>query len=78
MNDNAIPGVMAQPVAKWSEFLKILKQLDSDEAKEMFKIIIIDTGDLAYDACETYVCDINGVDTIADIPYGEQFCRLAW
>lgn len=40
---NAIPGVMAQPINSWSDFLKALRQLKTDEAKETFDNIIIDT-----------------------------------
>lgn len=65
-----IPGVMAQPIQKWSEFKQVLKQLKTDEAKETFDNIIVDTADIAYSLCEKYVCAMNGVQKIGDIPYG--------
>ena len=66
----ALPGVMAQPVNRWSEFKQILKQLKSDEAHAMYDTIIVDTADLAYDLCEKYICNLNEVSKIGDIPYG--------
>ena len=67
---NALPGVMAQPINSWSEFLKVCKQLQKEEVKEKFETIIIDTADIAYSYCEKFICTNNGVDTIPDIPYG--------
>ena len=69
----AIPGVMAQPVNKWSEFKQILKQLDSDQARQQFKNVIVDTVDIAYDLCEKYVCNQNGVSTVGDLAYGKGY-----
>ena len=69
----AIPGVMAQPVNKWSEFKQILKQLDSEQAHKQFKNIIVDTVDIAYDLCEKYICNQNGVSTVGDLAYGKGY-----
>ena len=69
----AIPGVMAQPVNKWSEFKQILKQLDSDQARQQFKNIIVDTVDIAYDLCEKYICNQNGVSAVGDLPFGKGY-----
>jgi len=69
----AIPGVMAQPVNKWSEFKQILKQLDTDQAHQQFKNIIVDTVDIAYDLCEKYICNQNGVSSVGDLPFGKGY-----
>ena len=69
----AIPGVMAQPVNKWSEFKQILKQLDSDQARQQFKHVIVDTVDIAYDLCEKYICNQNSVSTVGDLAYGKGY-----
>jgi DNA polymerase III delta prime subunit len=69
----AIPGVMAQPINKWSEFKQILKQLDSDQARQQFKNIVVDTVDIAYDLCEKYICNQNGVSTVGDLAYGKGY-----
>ena len=69
----AIPGVIAQPVNKWSEFKQILRQLDSDQAHQQFKNIIVDTVDIAYDLCEKYICNQNGVSTVGDLAYGKGY-----
>lgn len=66
----ALPGVKAAPINRWSEFKQVLKQLKSDEAHKMYKTIIVDTADLAYDLCEKYICNLNEVSKIGDVPYG--------
>lgn len=66
----AIPGAMAVPVNSWSDFLKIVRQLKDPKAKEMYETIVIDTADIAWDYCEQYICNVNGVDAINKIPYG--------
>lgn len=44
----AIPGIMAQPINKWSEFKQVIKQLKENAGPEAkFKNIIIDTADIA-------------------------------
>lgn len=77
---NAIPGAMAQPINKWSEFKKVLKDLQKPEVKQRFETIIIDTADIAYDYCEKYICDNAkrpdggyGVDSIGDIGFGKGY-----
>lgn len=77
---NAIPGAMAQPINKWSEFKKVLKDLQKPEVKQKFETIIIDTADIAYDYCEKYICDNAkrpdggyGVDSIGDIGFGKGY-----
>lgn len=70
---SAIPGAMALPINAWSEFKQVLRQLKTDEAKEKFETIIVDTADIAYDYCSKYICSNNGVDTIADIGYGKGY-----
>lgn len=44
---NALPGVYAVPVQKWSEFRKIVRTLEQDEAKEKYYTITIDTVTIA-------------------------------
>lgn len=71
----AIPGIMAQPINKWSEFKQVLKQLKDDKAHEQFDNLIVDTVDIAYDLCEKYICNQEGVDTINQIPYGGGYAK---
>ena len=69
----AIPGVMAQPISKWSEFRQVLKQLNSEQAHKQFKNIIVDTVDIAYDLCEKYICNQNSVSSVGDLAYGKGY-----
>lgn len=67
---NAIGGVMAQDITKWSDFKLVLRQLEKPEAKEIFETIIIDTVSIAWDLCEQYICAQNSVQKISDVPWG--------
>lgn len=70
---NAIPGVRAQPIEKWSDFKSVLRQLRKDELKEVYQTIVVDTVDIAYGLCEKYICAQNGVSVLSEIPYGKGY-----
>ncbi len=67
---NLISGVMAQPINKWSEALRVKKQLLNDvksvekgeKDSTTFKTVIIDTADIAYNMCEQHILDKEGVE----------------
>lgn len=67
---NAINDIYAQDINSWSEFKQVLRQLKRPEAQELYHTITIDTTTLAYDMCEQYICQQNGVQSISDIPWG--------
>ena len=67
---SAIPGIMAMPINKWSEFRGFLNDLDEPETKAAYKTIVIDTADIAYDNCTEYILNREGAETMKDIPYG--------
>jgi len=73
---NALSGVMAQPINKWSDFKKVLKQLKEPRAHDMFETIILDTADILFDLCEKYICSKEGVDKLGDIPFGAGYGML--
>ena len=67
---NAIGGVRAADITRWADFKLILRQLEKPEAKAMYETVIIDTITIAWDLCEQFICAQNGVQKIADIPWG--------
>lgn len=67
---SAIPGIMAIPVNSWRDFRNFLIDLRDEETKEMYKTIVIDTADIAWDYCVDYICAQEGKAKISDIPYG--------
>lgn len=73
---NALPGVYAQPINSWGEFKKLFTELKTPEVQEKFQTIVIDTADIAYSYCEKYICNREGVDTIADIAYGKGYTMV--
>lgn len=70
---NAIDGIRAIDINKWTDFKLVLRQLEKKEAQEMYDTITIDTTTIAYEMCEQYVCAQNGVQSIADIPWGQGY-----
>lgn len=67
---NAIGGLMAQDITKWSDFKLVIRQLAKPEAQARFQTVIMDTVAIAWDLCEQFVCAQYGVQKIADIPWG--------
>lgn len=73
MGYNAIDGIYAQPIQKWSDLKLLLRQLEQPAAKEKFDTVTIDTASIAYDLCEQFVCAQNSVQKISDIPWGQGY-----
>lgn len=67
---NALPGVMAQDIQKWSQMKEVLRELKKPEVKEVFKTIVIDTIDVAGALCEKYICNKKGIETIGEGGWG--------
>ena len=68
---NALDNIYKINITSWKDFKLAVKQLQNDKVKEKFDFVGIDTVDIAQELCESYVCNINGVSTIGDIPYGK-------
>lgn len=73
---NAIGGVKAVDITKWSDVKLILKQLEKPEARAMYDTISIDTVAIAWTLCEQFICSQEGVQKITDIPWGQGYTRL--
>lgn len=73
---SALPGVYAKPMNSWGDFIKVLRELKDPAVKEKFETIVIDTADIAFDYAEQYICNVNGVSNIGDMPYGQGFSQL--
>lgn len=74
---SALPGILVQPMNTWSDMLRAMKQLKTEEAKQKFQTIVLDTADLMYESCEKHVCNLHGVEQIGDIPYGAGYSEAA-
>ena len=85
----AIPGALALPINSWAEFLQVLNQLKAEKRKEEtaslkgekyespYETIIVDIVDIAWNLCEKYVLAQQGVEKIADIPFGGGYSLVA-
>lgn len=72
---NALSGIKAVDINKWSELKLVLRQLEKPEAKAMYNTITIDTVSIAWDMCEQFVCAQAGVQKIGDIPWGSGYSQ---
>lgn len=70
---NAIPGIIAQDITSWSDFKKVFKQLKLPEVKERFKVLIVDTVDIAAKHCTKYICNQQNISELSDLPYGRGY-----
>lgn len=50
--------------------------MNKPEVKEKYSTITIDTLSIAWDLCEQYICQMNDVDTIGSIPWGQGYALL--
>lgn len=66
---NALHNILVQPIVKWEDWKKVVRQLvkEKDKLQEKIHTIAIDTVDEAYKLCEKYICDDAGVDTIREV-----------
>ena len=73
---NALDGIYAQPITTWGEFKMVLRQLERAEAKELYDFVGIDTIDIAFELCETYICKQFQVENISDVAWGKAHAAL--
>lgn len=65
-----IPGVHAANIESWGAFREVVRELKRPEVKDKYKTIVIDTVGLLTDMCMKYICDINGVKELSEVPWG--------
>lgn len=66
-----IPGIMAIRIRNMAELETVKGQLLTEQAKERFSSIVIDTLDKADDMISSYVATSKGVDITGDIGFGK-------
>ena len=65
-----LDGVLPVPINSWKEALDVKKQLlkdakvvaDGEKSETVYKTVIVDTIDIAYDLCEKFILDKEGVE----------------
>lgn len=74
MGTNALNNVYVAPVSTWKEWRAMVNQLvKSPELHEKYEAIAIDTADEAWELCSKYICGINGVATLKEVPWGAAY-----
>lgn len=66
----AIPGLMGQDIANWSDFMKFKQQLKRKEVRERFKAVVIDTFDNLCIYLERYIKNKYEVNKLNDAAGG--------
>lgn len=74
---NALAGIRAVPMLRWTDAKKVLTQLRKPQAKEMYDTIVVDTVDVAWNLCEKFILQQQGVDNVRDIPWGAGWGMVA-
>ena len=64
----------AAPARNWSELKAVIAELA--DMKHGYKTVILDTADIAYNLCETHVCEQNGWTDVADGEWGRGWRTL--
>lgn len=70
---NALSGVIGAPIMKWADMKSIVSQLRKPQGRENFDTVAIDTVTIAWNLCEKYICQREGVESVRDIPWGQGF-----
>lgn len=66
-----IDGVHAQPLQKWTDFKKFVRELKKQAVRDKYETIVIDTVSLAYNACYDYVLQQNDIEDPGDLGFGK-------
>lgn len=77
---NALKGIKKIDILDWTTFRNVVGELtgkkNRDQLQEMYKCIVIDVADRLPAYCESYICQKNMVNNIADIAYGGGYSQL--
>ena len=73
---NALAGIRSMPIMKWTDAKKVLSELRQPKAREMYDSVVVDTASIAWQLCERYICQREGVDSIRDVPWGQGWTML--
>lgn len=64
----------AAPARNWTELKAIIEELG--QMNHSYKTVVLDTADIAYNLCETHVCEANGWTDVADGEWGRGWRTL--
>lgn len=73
---NTIGGIYAQDITSWSDMRKVYRELKKPEVRERFKVLIVDTVDLAAKYCTKYICSQNGIQELSELGYGKGYALM--
>ncbi len=74
---NAQSGKYVKYITSWNDFKRWVRQLKDPRAQEKFKTVTIDTLTILWNLCEKFICQNNGVEALADVPYGKGYKLLS-
>lgn len=68
---NTIPGIYAVDITCWRDMREVFRELKKPEVKNQFKVLIVDTIDLAAKYCTKYICNANDIADLSDLKWGK-------
>lgn len=71
-----IPNVHAAPIKSWADFRDVVRQLKSTDVHDAYQTIVIDTVGFLTDMCMKYICDVNGVEELSQIAWGQGWTKF--
>lgn len=71
-----LSGVMAVDITKWSDFVKVTRELKKPEVQSKFSVLVVDTIDLMHSLAVNQVLSTNGVDDLSGIPFGKGYALV--
>lgn len=66
-----IPNVVALDIDSWATFKTAVNELKKPEVKERYKTIVLDTVGILSDLCVQYICNLNSVKALDELPFGK-------
>ena len=80
-----LDGVLPVPINSWKEALDVKKQLlkdakvvaDGEKSETVYKTVIVDTIDIAYDLCEKFILDKEGVEYLDETEKMRGYCAVS-
>ena len=73
---NTIPGIYAVDITCWRDMREVYKELKKPEVKEQYKVLIVDTIDLAAKYCTKYICNQNGISDLSELGWGKGYAQM--
>lgn len=73
---NALSGIYAIDITSWRDMKEAYRELKKPEVQERYKVLIVDTIDLAAKYCTKYICNQNGITDLSELKWGKGYSLM--